>query len=218
MVKALCLLFSLTFGLCFSQVNIDEIKKNVAADPQKYYYDYLEIFKRSPERLEQEQLNYIYYGNNYVDYGYNENEFYQQLKEVQKFSGRTVSKKLAGIILEKALPLYEQNPLHKDLLLQLSSLYHILGDQEKGEKLSLSYQLLTETIRKSGTGKLDTSPIVVTSFSDHRLILQEQAFMYRPDFNIKILPDGSWLTVVKSGLDLYFIKMLHYKDRFKDDK
>ena len=40
--KLLLVLFS--FNFCFFQINVEQIKKNVADNPQEYYYEYLEIF------------------------------------------------------------------------------------------------------------------------------------------------------------------------------
>ena len=45
MKKALfTFIFLCLHSIVFSQVNIEEIKKNVTENPQKYYYEYLEIF------------------------------------------------------------------------------------------------------------------------------------------------------------------------------
>ncbi|MGO4707883.1 hypothetical protein AB4Y90_01965 [Chryseobacterium sp. 2TAF14] len=85
MKKLVFLLLLLFFGFCFSQVNIEQIKSDVTSDPKKFYYDNLEIFKSDPKSLSQEQLNYIYYGNNYVDYGFNRSEFNEVLNEVTKY-------------------------------------------------------------------------------------------------------------------------------------
>ena len=111
MKKIYSLLLLLFFCISFSQVNVEEIKKNVTENPQKFYYEYLEVFKKSPETLSQEQLNYIYYGNNYVDYGYNRLEFNQELGKITKVANKNFSKKLAEITIEKALVLYEKNPI-----------------------------------------------------------------------------------------------------------
>ncbi len=124
MKKLHLLFFLIYFGIYFSQVNIDEIKKNVTENPRKYYYDNLEIFKTNPKLLNQEQLNYIYYGNNYVDYGFKRSEFNDILSEVTNFSNRNISFKKASQVLEKAKMLYEKNPLSKELLLDLQKLYY----------------------------------------------------------------------------------------------
>lgn len=108
------------FNSIFCQINIDDIKKNVLENPQTFYYDNLEIYKNNPEKLTQEQLNYIYYGNNYVDYGYKRIEFNNRLNKVTKFCGRKISKKLATKVLEDALSLYQQNPIDKELFMTLS--------------------------------------------------------------------------------------------------
>jgi len=133
MKKLHLLFFLIYFGIYFSQVNIDEIKKNVAENPQKYYYDNLEIFKTNPKLLNQEQLNYIYYGNNYIDYGFKRSEFNDVLSEVTNFSNRNISFKKASQVLEKAKMLYEKNPLSKELLLDLQKLYYKIKEQDKGD-------------------------------------------------------------------------------------
>ncbi|WP_312822403.1 DUF4919 domain-containing protein [Epilithonimonas sp.] len=214
-----CLFNLLIFNLVFCQINIDEIKKNVSENPQKYYYDNLEIYKTTPEKLTQEQLNYIYYGNNYVDYGYKRIEFNNQLNKVTNFCSKKLSKKLANKVLEDALSLYQQNPINKELIYDLINIYKTLGDNTKSDFHALQYKLLRETIQKSGTGKLEEFPIVVTNFSDERIALEDfsTVFKYGTDFKSKVLPDGSWLNIFRNGLDLFFVKTVHHKDRFKND-
>lgn len=203
----------------FSQVNIDEIKKNVLENPKTFYYDNLEIYKTNPDKLTQEQLNYIYYGNNYVDYGYKRTEYNDKLNIVTDYSSRKLSKKLANKVLENALSLYQQNPINKELIYDLINIYRTLGDDGKSEFHALQYKLLRETIQKSGTGKLEEFPIVVTSFADQKIALEDfsNVWKYGTDFQSKVLPDGSWLDIFRNGLDLFFVKTVHHKDMFKDD-
>lgn len=203
----------------FSQVNIDEIKKNVLENPKTFYYDNLEIYKTNPEKLTQEQLNYIYYGNNYVDYGYKRLDFNERLNEVTKFASRNISKKRANETLEKALVLYQLNPINKELILDLVNIYDKLKDDAKSDFYSLQYQLLLKTIENSGTGKLEESPIVVTNFADEMIAVERFSGIFTRgiDFKSKILTDGSWLNIFVNGLNLYFVKTVHHKDRFKDD-
>ena len=218
MKKALfTFIFLCLHSIVFSQVNIEEIKKNVTENPQKYYYDYLEIFKTAPETLSQEQLNYIYYGNNYVDYGYDRLTFNQKSGKISKFAHNRISKKFAEKILLDALPLYEQNPLNKELLLCLSDLYKAKSEQEKSDFHYNQYQLLIKTIEKSGNGKLDNSAILVTSFQDLMLSVERFSIVFVPglDFKEKVLPDGSWLYIFKNGIDLFFVRLVHHKDAFK---
>lgn len=219
MKKLLFLLSLLFFGFCFSQVNIEKIKNDVTSDSKKFYYDNLEIFKTDPKSLNQEQLNYIYYGNNYVDYGFKRKEFMNDLGEVTKFSNRKISFKKATEVLEKAKFLYKKNPLKKELLLDLQKLYYIIKEQDKGDFHFSQYQILCETIQNSGTGKLDISPVVVTNFSDQMFALENsKVFVRGITFTSKVLPDGSWLNIYKNGQDLFFVRTTHHKDFFKDDK
>ena len=201
----------------FGQINIDAIRKNVTENPQKYYYDNLEIFKTNPADLSQEQLNYIYYGNNYVDYGFDRSEFNKKLGEVSKIAQKQASKKLASQILEKAVPLYQLNPTNKTLLNDLVLLYLNSGDKAKSDFHSLQYRLLMETIENSGTGLLEETPIVVTNFQDKFLAVEQfsKVFTQGITFKVKQLEDGSWLDIFKNGMDLYFIKTVHHKDMFK---
>ena len=83
-----------------------------------------------------------------------------------KISTPKLSKKLSGEVLTKALSLYQLNPLNKTLLNDLALLYGYSGDHEKRDFHLLQYQLLVETIGKGGTGLLEETPIVVTSFHD----------------------------------------------------
>ncbi len=50
----------LVSNVLFSQINVMEIKKNVLENPQKFYYDYLEVFKNDPSKLSQEERKYLY--------------------------------------------------------------------------------------------------------------------------------------------------------------
>jgi len=71
----------------------------------------------------------------------------------------------------------------------------------------------------SGTGKLDVSPILVANFSDQMLALENSKVFTRGiTFTTKVLPDGSWLNIYKNGQDLFFVKTIHHKDLYKDDK
>jgi hypothetical protein len=220
MNKLLQIIFILCFGLYFSQVNVEEIKKNVAENPQKYYSDVVEIFKTDPKSLNQEQLNYVYYGNNYVDYGYKRIQFNEQLNEITKFTGRKISPKKVSEVLEKAMSLYQKNPLNKELLTDLSNLYKKTGNLVKSELYSTQLQLLYRTISNSGTGKLDNSPIVVTNFSDQWYAVENFSGIFSRglDFDTKVLPDGSWLNIFKNGTHLFFVKTVHHKDLYKDEE
>ena len=219
MKKLLFLVSLLFFEFYLSQVNIDQIKKDVISDPKKFYYDNLEIFKTDPKSLNQEQLNYIYYGNNYVDYGFKRGEFMTDLGEVTKFSDRNISFKKATEVLEKAKILYQKNPLQKELLLDLQKLYYIIKEEDKGDFHFSQYQLLLKTINNSGTGKLAVSPLVVTNFSDQMFALESsEVFVRGVTFQSKVLADGSWLNIYKYGQDLLFVRTTHHKDFFKDDK
>lgn len=219
MKKILVLLLLVHSVLFFSQVNIEEIKKNVTEDPKRYYYDYLEIFKTNPKTLTQDQLNYIYYGNNYVDYGYKRIEFNKELSSITKFTNRQISYKKISDLLEKANILYQKNCLNKDLLQYIYLLNSKIGKEKEAELYFAQYELLHETIKKSGTGKLDNSPIIVTNFSDKFYALEHYSGIYRKgiSFETKVLPDGSWLDIFKNRMSLFFIKTVHHKNMFKDD-
>ncbi|SIQ13237.1 protein of unknown function [Chryseobacterium sp. RU37D] len=220
MKKSIVLLVFMISGLYFSQVNIEEIKKNVTENPQKYYYEYLKIFKTNPKTLSQDQLNYIYYGNNYVNYGYKRSEFNDELNEITKFSNRKISSKKVSDLLDKAKILYEKNPLNKELIQDLSILYSKTGNIKESELYTSRYELLYETIKNSGTGKLDNSPIIVTSFSDKFYAVEHFSGIFSRgiEFSTKVLPDGSWLDVFKNGTHLFFVKTVHHKDMYRDDK
>jgi hypothetical protein len=218
--KILVLLLLVHSVLVLSQVDVEEIKKNVTEDPKLYYYDYLEIFKTSPKTLTQDQLNYIYYGNNYVDYGYKRIEFNKELSIITKFTNRQISSKKISDLLEKANILYQKNCLDKELLQDMYLLNSKIGKKKEAELYFAQYELLHETIKKSGTGKLDNSPIIVTNFSDKFYALEHYSGIYSRGlrFDTKVLPDGSWLDIFKNGMSLFFVKTVHHKDMFKDDK
>lgn len=220
MKKRLSFLLFLTFSFVFCQINIDEIKKNVTENPQKFYYENLEIFKSNPQKLTQEQLNYIYYGNNYVGYGYNRSVFNKEVDAVLKYKNRKISEKLAKSILPKALQFYEQKPLDKSLLMLLSDVYRKIGDETKSELYFQQYSKLIETIQKSGNGFLEENAVLVTSFQDQMFAVENFSKIWAPgiDFKSKVLPDGSWLWIYKNGMDLFFVRTFNHKDMFKDDQ
>lgn len=220
MNKIVLFLFLMSSGIYFSQVNIDEIKKNVTEDSKKYYYDYLEIFKTNPRSLNQEQLNYIYYGNNYVDYGYNRSEFNKELHKITNFTNRQISYKKITDLIESGKRLYQQNPIDKKLIQDLYLLYAKIGKTQEKELYFSQYELLCTTIKNSGTGKLDSSPIIVTNFSDKFYAVENLSGIFSPgiDFKTKILPDGSWLDIFKNGMNLFFVKTVNHKDMLKDEK
>lgn len=209
----------LMITLLFCQVNIDEIKKQVTENPQQYYFENLELFKTDPESLSQDQLNYIYYGNNYVDYGYKRDVFNKKLSEITKVVTRKSSPKLSQQVLKEARSLFSENPINKDLLNNMSILSERVGDKKNSEMYALQRRLLLETIQNSGTGLSVESPVVVTHFKDQFVALEEFSTIFVPgiSFDSKLLPDGSWLNIYKNGLDLYFIKTVHHKDFLKDD-
>ena len=219
MTKIFSIVFLFMFSFLLCQINLDEIKHNVTENPQKYYYDNLEIFKRNPENLSQEQLNFIYYGSNFVDYGFKRGEFNKNLAGVRKFAGRKTSKKLSQETLEKAHLLYNINPLNKELLQDLVLLTQRVGDEKNNDLHTLQRRLLIETIGNSGSGLLEENAIVVTNFADQFLALEQFSKVFAPgiSFKSKVLPDGSWLNIYKNGIDLFFIKTIHHKDMFKDD-
>lgn len=202
-MKRIFLFFMLLISaIHFAQVNVEEIKKNVIENPQKYYYENVMIFKTNPESMSQEQLNYVYYGFNYVDYGYKRSEYAEKNSRLSKIASRNVSKKVALQSLEDANYLYGKTPHSLNLLNNLVLIYSKAGDQKQSDLHAIQYQLISKTIEKSGNGLLEETPLLVTNFSDKFFALENFSKIFVPGitFKIKVLEDGSSLDIFKNGL------------------
>lgn len=212
MNKILKITFLLFFGICFSQINVEEIKKNVTENPQKYYYDYLETFKKDPLELDQEQMNQLYYGSRFVKSEYEMSDYNKDYDEIWKIASRKfISKKKAQQIVKKAEEGYSKNPLQKDILMGLSNIYDALEDNIKRDLCLSQNKAIVQTIEKSGTGKSEDSPIYVINASDmldkiKDLSVGKNRGMF--DQKMKDLPDGSMLTTYSLGDEKIFVVLV----------
>lgn len=167
MNKIFYVFFLLIFGTYFSQINTDEIKKNVTENPQKYFYEYLEIFKKDPSKLTQEEMNQLYYGSRFVNTGYSLSDYNKDYDEIWKIASRKgISKGKAQKILARAEAAYNKGALNKDVLVSMVNIYNAIGEKTKAEICVLQNNRIINTIDKSGTGKAETSPICVITAGD----------------------------------------------------
>ena len=186
--KLLLVLFS--FNLCFSQINVEQIKKNVADNPQKYYYEYLDIFKQSPDKLSQEQLNQLYYGSRFIKSEYALMNYNNDYEKIWKFAKKGMSKGKAQKIVSLAEEKYLKNPLEKEIC-------------------EAQYKAIINTIENSGTGLSEDSPVCVIRAGDMISMLKRVMIAYG-DFKQKDkeLPDGSLLTEYSFGENKIFVKLV----------
>ncbi|MBB4806812.1 hypothetical protein HNP38_002108 [Chryseobacterium defluvii] len=211
MNKIFHIIFLLSFGLYFSQINVDEIKKKVTEEPQTYFYNYLEIFRKDPASLTREQMNQLYYGSCFVKSGYGRFGYNKDYETVWKYAKNRMSKHKAQKIITKAEERYAKNPLDKEVLHHMSYIYGALNDTAKRDLCISQYQAIVETIEKSGTGESEDSPICVIHAGDmiNRIKgLMAYSLMGNFDQKMKTLPDGSMLTTYSVGNKKIIVKLV----------
>lgn len=167
MKKIFALLLLMHSMLFFSQINVEEIKKNVTENPKKYFYEYLEIFKKDPSKLTHEEMNQLYYGSRFVDTEYSLSDYNKNYDEIWKIASRKgISKGKAQKILASAEAAYNKGALNKDILVSMVNIYNAIGEKTKAEICVLQNNRIIKTIDESGTGKTETSPICVITAGD----------------------------------------------------
>ena len=166
MKKILSFFLLIIYGISFSQINVVEIKKNVTENPQKYYHEFLEIFKNDPSKLTQDEMNQLYYGSRFVDTGYSLSAYNQDYDEVWKPASRRISKSKAQKILSKAEDAYNKAPLNMEILSSMVNIYDAIGEKTKVQICTLQNNRIIKTIDESGTGKTENSPVCVITAGD----------------------------------------------------
>ncbi len=167
MKKIFVLLLLMHSLLFFSQINVEEIKKNVTENPRKYFYEYLEIFKKDPSKLTREEMNQLYYGSRFVDTEYSLSDYSKDYDAIWKAASRKgISKGKAQKISATAEAAYNKAALNKDILVSMVNIYTAIGEKTKAEIGVLQNNRIIKTIDESGTGKMETSPICVISAGD----------------------------------------------------
>lgn len=181
-------------------------------NPQTYFYDYLEIFKKDPLKLTPEQMSQLYYGSRFVKLDYNLSVYNKDAKEVWiPASRKSLSKNKAEKIVARAEATYSKYPLDKNILIGLYNIYHVLGDSVKAKLLENQYHAVEKTIKNSGTGDSANSPICVIWAGE---VIEKtddlQGYGWAKDFkqDIKMLPDGSMLTMYSMGKKQIFVKLV----------
>lgn len=167
MKKIFVLLLLINSILFFSQINVEEIKNNVTENPQKYFYDYLEIFKKDPSKLTQEEMNQLYYGSRFVNTEYSLSDYNKDYDEIWKIASRKgISTGKAQKILARAEAAYDKGVLNMDILVSMVNIYNAIGEKTKAEIGVVQNNRIIKTIDESGTGKTETSPICVIKAGD----------------------------------------------------
>ncbi|WP_139421123.1 DUF4919 domain-containing protein [Chryseobacterium mulctrae] len=210
MKKLLFLLLLLSFGFCFSQINVEEIKKNVTEDPQKYFYNYLNIFKEDPSKLTQAEMNQLYYGSRFLKTEYNMSDYNRDYDQVWKpASKKGISKSKAQKIIVKAETEYSKNPLSTEILASMVNIYNAIGDKTKAQLCILQNNTIIKTIDESGTGQNENSPICVITAGD-MINFAKPIMMMGRDFQQKDLQTDKdcMMTKYSNGANSLFVKCI----------
>lgn len=209
MKKLLSFLLLIIYGISFCQINVEEIKKNVTENPQKYFYDYLEIFKNDPSKLTQDELNQLYYGSRFVDTGYSLSAYNKDYDEVWKPASKRIAKSKAQKILTKAENAYNKAPLNMELLSSMANIYDAIGEKTKLEICRLQNNRIKKTVDESGTGNTENSPICVITAGD-MISFAKPIMMMGRDFKQKDIKtdDKCILTEYSNGRTSLFVKCI----------
>ncbi|MEN4759626.1 DUF4919 domain-containing protein [Chryseobacterium sp. C39-AII1] len=208
MKKIFVLLLLVNSLLVFSQINVEEIKKNATENPQTYFYDYLKIFKEDPSKLTQQEMNQLYYGSRFVKEDYSMADYNKDYDEIWKIASRKgLSKGKAQKILSAAEAAYNKNPLDKGILVSMVNIYHATGENVKKELCILQNNAIIKIIDESGTGQNENSPICVVTAGD-MLSVAKPIIMMGRDFKQKDLKTDKdcMLTQYSNGGVSLFVK------------
>lgn len=210
-MQKITFIFLLLFShIYFAQINLEEIKKNVKENPQKYYTDYLEIFKKDPLKLSQEEMIQFYYGSRFAGTEYSIADYNKDYEEIWKIASRRgLSKVKAQKIVAKAEVAYNKAPLNKEILAAMVNIYNAIGEKTKAEICILQNNRIIKTIDESGTGKSENSPICVITAGDMMSIAKHVMMMGRA-FKQKDIKtdDSSILTEYSNGGISLFVKCI----------
>lgn len=143
----------LIFQVFCAQINTDQIKKNVTENPQKNFYQLLDVFKVNPSELTQEQLNQLYYGSKFVKIDYTIGNYNSESGTFWKAAQKRLSKSKAEKMVAEAESKYAINPLNTNLLDDMMNIYRALDEHQKRELCSQQKDLIIQTTEKSGDGK-----------------------------------------------------------------
>lgn len=213
MINKIILIGLLNFLFIFSygQINSELIKKNVTENPQENFYKLLDIFKTNPSELTQDELNQLYYGSKFVKMDYTIGNYNSESGTFWKPTRRKLSKNNAEKIVKDAELKYSNNPLNKNLLDNMITIYNALNENEKANLCNKQRDLIIETIEKSGDGKSEETAICVLTGGE---VLEQLDKLIRSgpkakfDQQMKQLSDGSILTIYRIGDREMFVKLV----------
>ena len=206
----LIIIFSIISNFTFGQINVDLIKKRVTENPQENFHSLMDIFRNNPSKLTQEELNQIYYGSKFVKNNYALKDYNHDYEEIWEKTTKKLSKDKAQKILMQAEEKYQKNPLNRYVLKEMINLYKAIGDNKKLDSIKIQIELTENTVKKSGDGKTELSPICVIYPADVLVQLERFSYVDRSKFEQKSkqLDDGSILTMYKMGNEVYYVKLV----------
>lgn len=208
--KIITVLILLVFGVSLAQINVEEIEKNAVENPQEYFYKYLEIFKQDPSKLNQQELNQMYYGSRFVKPEYNIKDYNDDYEKIWKIASRKgLSKAKAEKILAAAEAAYNKNPLNMEILVSMVNIYLATGEKTKADRCILQNNTIIKIIDESGTGRSEDSPICVITAGD-MMTFAKPVMMRGRDFKQKDLKTdkSSILTEYSNGGASLFVKCI----------
>jgi len=186
--------------LSFSQIDTESIREKVIENQEVNFYSLLEIFRSSPEKLSQGQLNQLYYGSKFAKVDYTIGSYNSEYSTFWKAAQKKISKNKAEKMKSEAERKYSQNPLNIKLLDNMISIYTALNENQKSDLCSRQKDLLIQTIAKSGDGKTEETAICVIAPDEvlgHLKKLIQSGPRAELSQKMKHLPDGSILTIYK---------------------
>ena len=210
MKKVFILILTFLLSFSFAQINVELIKKNVTENQIENYDPLFEKFKTNPNELSQEELNQLYYGSKFLKSEYSIADYNKDYDKIWKPTIKRMSKSKAQKVLIEAEVRYQKNPLDREILENMYSLYTTVGEIEKANLCIVQKNAILETIEKSGDGKSEDTPICVIRAGDALVQINRFSFIDRDKFEQKttILPDGSNLSMYKMGDEKYYVKLV----------
>lgn len=205
------IVLSLFWHLSFSQIDTESIRKKVIEDPDRNFYSLLQIFRSSPEKLNQDQINQLYYGSKFCKLDYTIGDYNAEYGAFWKAAQKKISKSKAEKMKSEAERKYSHNPLNINLLDNMINTYSGLNEDQKVNLCSNQRNLLIQTVEKSGDGKSEETAICVIAPDEvlgYLKKLVESGPRAELSQKMKQLPDGSILTIYKIGERQMVVKLV----------
>lgn len=208
----LLLIFSMVQQFALAQIDSEEIRKRINENPTNNYYSLLKTFKETPSHLNQEELNLIYYGSKLFNKSDSKAKFDEAFQRVFKKADVGMSKRNAEKVVADAEKIYHTSPMDMTVLTYIINIYKALNDEDKLNLAIKQQSLLLNTVKLSGDGLSEQSPICIINHADMFVLLNNLfgESNTRDDFtqNFKQLPQGDVLWNYNYGNKQLYIKLI----------